>query len=165
MPEIGGYEGLAAKAGVADYSLATVSLPEDTLADAPDDILLALRAESVTVVVDGESAGRASPNVKAQEHRASVMFRLAERDADACGAPDGVGPFALTITDNLVTLDRESVALDSRAQSLVRGGRFDVCAETRADFDGSIVLGGVSFEFGRLGPGRPTTRRRRRCPG
>ena len=150
VPEIGGPNGLKAKAGVADFSLATVSLPVDILADAPDDMFLALRAEGITVVVDGEAAGRPNPAAKAQEHRASVAFRLAEPDLDACGAPDGVGPSALTITDGLVTLDRESAALDSRARSLVRAGPFEVCAETQADFDGSIALGAVSFEFGRL---------------
>jgi hypothetical protein len=150
VPEIGGPDGLAAKAGVADYSLEMVSLPEDILADAPDDIFLALRAEGITVVVDGEAAGRPSPAAKAQEHRTSVTFRLAEPDPDAYGAPGEVGSFALTITDGLVTLDRESAALDSRARSLVRAGRFEVCAETQADFDGSIAFGAVSFEFGRL---------------
>jgi hypothetical protein len=40
--------------------------------------------------------------------------------------------------------------LDSRARSLVCAGRFEVCAETQADFDGSIALGAASFEFGRL---------------
>jgi hypothetical protein len=142
-------------------SHAAMSLPVDVLADAPDDIFLALRAEGMTVVVDSEAGSRPNPVAKAEEHLASVTFRLAEPDLDACGAPGEVGPFALTITDGLVTLDRESVALDSRAQLAVRGGRFEVCAETRADFDGSIALGAVSFEFGRL-PGDVSVRFRGR---
>ncbi len=148
---IGGADGLSAKVGIVESESATVSMPgEDILADTPDDVSLTLQAESITVVVHGEVAGRRNPSAKGQEHHASITFRMAERDSDACEALQTIGPFELTVIDGVVTLEQESFALNTLARSLIRNGRFEMCAETLADFDGSITLGGVSFEFGHL---------------
>ena len=150
LPEIGGTDGLTAKAGIVETEPTTVTMPDEVLIEAPDDVSLTMLAEKITVVVDGDAAARRSPATKGQEYHASITFRMAERDFDACDELEVIGPFELTIIDGVVTLEQESFPLNENARSLVRSGRFEFCAETEADFDGSISLGGLSFEFGRL---------------
>jgi len=150
VPEIGGSDGLTAKAGVVESEPATVTMPDNVLVDTQNEVSLTLQAESITVAIDGEVAGRRSPTFKGQGHHASITFRMAERDSDACDALETIGPFELTIIDGVVTLEQDSFPLNARFRSLVHGGRFEICSETEADFDGSISLDGASFEFGRL---------------
>ena len=150
VPEIGGSDGLVAKAGVVESEPATVTMPDDLLADTQDDVSRVVQAESITVVVEGDAAGRRNHAAKGREHHASISFRMAEFDFDACEALETIGPFELTITDGVVTLEQDSFPLNRITRAFVRSGRFEICTETEADFDGSIALGGVSFEFGRL---------------
>jgi len=147
---VGGTDGLSAKADATAFESATISLPEDILADLPNEAILAVSAAEIAVVVNGDANGRAKSTAKTQEHHATITFRLAHKNQEACDALDQVGPFELTITDGVVTLAEDSLPLGAGARSVVRNGWFGVCAETWADFDGSISVGQMSFEFGRL---------------
>ncbi len=148
---VGGADGtLNAKAHAVASESATVSLPEDILDDVPDEAFLAVDAAEIAVVINGDVNGRAKSAAKAQEHHAAITFRLARDNRNACDALDQVGPFELTITDGVVTLAEDLLPLGAGARSIVRNGRFEMCAETWADFDGSISVGQMSFEFGRL---------------
>ena len=128
----------------------TVSLPGDLLEDAPEDAAIVLNAADITVTVNGESSGRKNPAAKAASHHASITFRFGPRGENACDSDDTVGPFELTVENGVVTLAEESLPLDARARSSTRNGKFEICTETWADFDGSISLASVSFEFGQL---------------
>lgn len=108
IPEIGGADGLSAKAGIVESEPTTLSMPEDVLAVTPDDVSLTLRAERITVVVENDAADRRNPAAKGREHHASITFRMAERDLDVCEAFEMIGPFQLTVTDVVVTLKRKA---------------------------------------------------------
>lgn len=141
---------LVVEADKATSQLTNVSLPGDLLEDAPEDAALALNADDITVTVNGESSGRKNPAAKAASHHASITFRFGPRGQNACDSDDTVGPFELTVENGVVTLAEESLPLDARARSSTRNGKFEICTETWADFDGSISLARVSFEFGQL---------------
>ncbi len=150
LSDVGGTEGLTATADAVTSKSATISLPEDILADAPAEAFLAVSTADIAVVINGVPAGRSNPAAKEQEHHAAITFRLAHENQEPCDSLDQVGPFEMTITEGVVTLAEDSFPLGAGARSVVRNGRFEMCAETLADFDGSISVGNVSFEFGRL---------------
>ncbi len=146
----GGNHPLVVEADKATSQSTTVSLPGDLLEDAPDDAAIVLSAADITVTVNGELSGRKNLAAKAAEHHASITFHFGPHGKGACDSDDEVGPFELTIEDGVVTLAEESLPLDASVRWIVRSGEFEVCTETWANFDGSISLASVSFEFGQL---------------
>ena len=146
----GGNHPLVVEADKATSQSTTVSLSGDLLEDAPDDAAIMLSAADITVTINGELSGRKNPAAKTAPHHASITFRFGPQGENACDSDDKVGPFELTVENGVVTLAEESLPLDARARSITRNGKFEICTETWADFDGSISLASFSFEFGQL---------------
>lgn len=144
--KLGGAEPLAVVSDAVRSASASVVLPDDLLADASDEAFMVLSASDLSVAVDADPAGQPAPISR----YARITFGLARHGQDACESEHRVGPFELTFEDGAVTVAEESLALGAGARSVVRSGRFEMCTEVWADFDGSISVGNVSFEFGRL---------------
>lgn len=80
--------------------------------------------------------------------RAEIVFYFADSDEDACEVGEPVGPFVLIVEGGTVSMGEHSFPLTGEVRELVRSGHFSICIEVWADFDGSIGVAGVSFEFG-----------------
>ena len=149
MDDFGGNRPLVVEANETTSQATTMSLPGDLLEEAADDAVMVLSAADITVTVNGELSGRTNPTAKATEHHARITIHFAPPGKDACDSNDEVGPFELTFEDGVVTLAEDSLPLDTNARSTVRNGKFEACSEIWADFDGSISIDNVTFEFGR----------------
>ncbi|MGB2986268.1 MAG: hypothetical protein WBE26_10325 [Phycisphaerae bacterium] len=149
VDDFGGNRPLVVEADKTTSQATTVSLPADLLEDAADHAVIVLSAADITATVNGELSGRKNPTAKAAEHHARVTFHFAAPGKDACDSDDEVGSFELTIEDGVVTLAEESLPLDIGARSTVRNGKFEACSEIWADFDGSVFIENITFEFGR----------------
>jgi len=134
--------------GVASAS-AEVSLPRDVLEEAPDDAVMALRAPTVTFTA-GEEVGQETPAGGGDEQQATITFRVSRPGRDPCASDIEIGPFELIVVDGEVTFAEELLPLSEEAEAVVRNGRFEICAVTEGDFDGSISIDEVVFEFGEL---------------
>ncbi len=157
ISDFGATHALTVKADAVTTESSAVGLPSDLLKNAPDEAAITLSAADVTVTIVSDFApqdllltGLTDPVVKADEHHATVTFHVAPPGGEACSSDDGVGPFGITIVEGVVTLAQDSLPLDADLRSTMGNGEFEVCAETWADFNGSISIASFSFEFGQL---------------
>lgn len=150
IPDFGGARALTVQEDGVTSEMRNVSLPEDLLRDAPGEAIILLSASNVTVDGDENQVIRATQTV---EHQVSVTFRLAPLDFDACSSDTQIGPFDLVTLSNVVTLADESLSLAGAARTVISRGQFGICAQISGDFQGSISIGKVSFEFGKLRAG------------
>lgn len=128
-----------------------VVLPEDLFETAPLEAIMVLPSPSVTVNDDAPSApGQNNPAAQGIERRVTVLIRIAPPDSDACASSVQIGPFEVILIDGAVTLASQSLPLSPAAQALIRSGRFAICAQVTGDFGGSVVVGDLKLEFGRL---------------
>jgi len=128
-----------------------VAMPTDLLDEVASGARIVLSASDVTVTIDNESA-RTMASSEPTEYHAQVTFHLGPEGTDACASEDTVGPFELTIINDVVTIELESLDLAPAIEAKVRNGKIELCAEAWASFDGSISIGVVSIEFGDLPP-------------
>lgn len=147
--QFGDPDALAVRENTLTSKAEEVTMPIDLLEVASSGAHLVLSASNVTVTLDTDfSLGEAS--AEPTEYHAQVSFHLGPAGSDICASEDVVGPFELTILDDVVTLDLESLELSPSVEAKVRNGRIELCAEVWADFDGTVSIGEVSIEFGAL---------------
>lgn len=128
-----------------------VIFPEDLFGAVPPEAIMVLPGPSVAIADDGAGeAGQVNPSVEGAERRAAILFRVAPHEADACASSIQIGPFEATVVDGVVRLSNKSLPLTAAAQSVVRTSRFGICAQVWGDFDGSVVVGQITLEFGSL---------------
>jgi len=128
----------------------TVLVPKDLWENEPEKAALVLDASAITVTMTDALSKRAQLTAKGTERHAMMIVHIAPPNHEPCGSESVVGPFDMTIADGVVTLTNVSQPLDAAARSAVRNGRFEICAETWADFDGVISIENAGFEFGTM---------------
>ncbi|MHC4696103.1 MAG: thrombospondin type 3 repeat-containing protein, partial [Planctomycetota bacterium] len=149
ISDFGGASALAVRDDAVTFKSTGLLLPGDLLDGAPDEVSAVVGAPYVAVTPDGEK-GVVSSMRTSEERHAAVTFRLAPEDSDACVSNIVIGPFGLIAADNAITIASESLRLTEAARAIVFAGRFEICAQTLADFDGSLAINKLSLQFGTL---------------
>lgn len=127
-----------------------VALPEDLVQSAPEEITLTLAATELEPSLD---AGHVNPSSKDGAFHCTITFHLAPPGEDACASDLTVGPYEMSLSNGKVRIAKKAIVLPAAAAELVRGGKFEICAETSADFDGALSVSQLIIEFGKLNPG------------
>ena len=127
---------------------AEVSLPQDVLEQAAGEAVMALRAPTVTFTTGG-GVGQENPDGD-DEQQVTITFKVSRPGQDPCSSDVEIGPFELIIVDGEVTFAEDLLPLSEEAEAIVRHGRFEICAVTEGDFDGSISIDEIVLEFGKL---------------
>ncbi|MFQ5463319.1 MAG: hypothetical protein ACE5E5_11925 [Phycisphaerae bacterium] len=150
LADYSGADVLAAQTDATTEDARTVSLPVELTQDALDTAVITLTPSDIAVTVDNNSTARANPTNKGRTTHARVAFRIAEFQEDACTSDLTVGPFKLTIEDGRVSVDSTEWPIPAEALALLKRGQLALCVATQADFNGTISLGEVAIETGRL---------------
>lgn len=145
---------LSTASGQTTFRSATIELASDVLDPPLSPAALAVSGDGVSFG-DGSKSDPAARETAppAGSRHAEVTFHFAEEGEDACASGEVSGPVGLTVVDGMVTVNGAQHPVSRGAQNAMRDGRFSVCVETWADFDGDIDLDGVSLEFGSVSPG------------
>ncbi len=149
ISDFGGVSALAVRDDAVTFRSISLFLPQDLLDSAPGEVVAVVSAPDVAVMPDDDKSTAGSASLFEERH-AAVTFRLAPEGSDACASDVVIGPFGLTMAGNTVKMSSESLPLTEAAKVLVLAARFDVCAQTLADFDGSLSISKFSLRFGSL---------------
>ncbi|MCH8103192.1 MAG: aminoglycoside phosphotransferase family protein [Chloroflexi bacterium] len=120
-----GSDALSAKADAVTDETTTVSLPAELTQNTAGEVVIALTLADIVVTFDSDAAGRTNPTANGRSARASVGFRLAELQENACVSEFSVGPFELTITDGTVSIEPTELPIPTEALALLHGAEFD----------------------------------------
>ncbi|MCH7994908.1 MAG: hypothetical protein IIB57_10765, partial [Planctomycetes bacterium] len=149
ISDFGGASALDVRNDVVTFKSAGLFLFEDLLENAPNEVSVVVSASDVAFMPD-DGKGIASSDRLFDEHHAVVTFRLARQGSDACASEDVIGPLGLTTAGTAVRIAGESLLVTQAAKAIVLSGRFEICAQTLADFDGILSISKFSLQFGRL---------------
>jgi len=150
VTKFGGPQSLPVLGNSVTAEANVVVLPEELVQSAPEEITLTLSSPEIDPGLD---AGRSNPLSKDGAFHATITFHLAAPGEDACSSPLTVGPYEMSLSNGKVTIEKSAISLPAEAADLVRSGRFEICAQTSADFDGALSVSQLIIEFGRLHPG------------
>lgn len=127
-----------------------VSLPPELVESAPEEMTLTL---STAEIDPSLAVGHVNPLSKDGAFHATIVFHLAAPGEDACASPLIIGPYEMSMANGHLVIENNSIQLSPQAVALVLSGKFQICVETSADFDGALFFNQLIIEFGRLGPG------------
>ncbi len=140
-------EELPAAARMVTYKAGQMSVTGDVPATPDGAVTLLLSGDDLTIRINEEPPGRFHSTKRLPTRHIELTFRLADMGLDACNSDIQVGPVEATLLNGEVTLAQAALALHPLAAGVVRNGRFNICAELWADFDGSLDVEKVSFGF------------------
>lgn len=150
MTSFGSPEAVAVLGDSVTVESREVVLPPELLESAPQEMTLTLDAAQIE---HGMASGYVNPFSKDGAFHVTIVFHLAPPGEDACSSPMIIGPYEMSMSNGHVTIEKNSIKLSAQAVMLVLSGRFQICVQTSADFDGALFFSQLIIEFGRLSAG------------